>query len=186
MRRLIAPLLLLVVTACGAPPQREYHQAQGAIEAARAAGADVYAPEELAAAEQALERYDAAVAQRDFRQALNHALESRERASAAARQAAADKALRRGEIERLIVTLAAEAERGRVAANGAGRGQEAAARTLRQVITDTERALQDSRAALERDDLRHAQQVLDGLEPRLAQALAPFRTAPEPTPSRRR
>jgi len=187
MRRFAALLLVpLAVMACGAPPEREYHQAQGAIEAARAAGAETYAPQELADAEQALKRYDEAVAQRDFRQALNHALESRERASAAAKKAAADKAVRRGEIERRIVTLAAEAERGRVAANSADRSQDAAARTLRQVITDTERALQNSRAALERDDLKHAQDVLNGLEPRLSQALAPFRTPSTPAPARRR
>ena len=187
MRRLAVLLLLpLAVVACGEPPEREYHQAQGAIEAARAAGADVYAPEELAAAEQALKRYDAAVAQRDYRQALNHALDSRERASAAAKKAATDKATRRGEIERLVVVLAADVERGRVAANAATKAQEAAARSLRQVIADTERALQDSRAALERDDVKQARTLLDGLEARLAQALATFRTpAPPPAPRRR-
>ena len=186
MRRLAILLLLpLAVCACAEPPEREYHQAQGAIEAARAAGAEVYAPEELAAAEQALKRYDEAVAQRDYRQALNHALDSRERASAAARKAAADKATRRGEIERLIVVLAAEAERGRVAAGRATRAQEAAAQSLRQVISDTERALQNSRAALERDDVKQARAMLEGLEDRLAQALAPFRsTAPAPAPRR--
>lgn len=186
MRRLAVLLLLpLAVLACAEPPEREYHQAQGAIEAARAAGAAVYAPDELAAAEQALKRYDEAVAQRDYRQALNHALDSRERASAAARKAAADKASRRGEIERLIVVLAAEAERGRVAANNATRAQESAARTLRQVIADTERALQNSRAALERDEVMEARAMLDGLEDRLAQALVPFRPAP-PAPAPRR
>jgi hypothetical protein len=187
MRRLAALLLLpLVLVACGDPPAREYHQAQGAIEAARAAGADVYAPDELAAAELALTRYDEAVAQRDYRQALNHALDSRERASAAAKKAAADKATRRGEVERLIVVLTADAERGRAAAGGATRAQESAARSLRQVIADTERALQDSRAALERDDLMHAHELLDGLEDRLVQALAPFRsTAPAAAPRRR-
>ena len=186
MRRFAGLLVLPLVTiACAEPPQREYHQAQGAIEAARAAGAEAYAPEELARAEQALKNYDAAVAQRDYRQALNHALDSREQASAAAKKAAAEKATRRGAIERLIVVLAAEAERGRVAANGARAAQEPAARHLRQVITDTDRALQNSRAALERDDLKQAHDLLDGLEARLAEALAPFR-ASLPSPVNRR
>lgn len=187
MRRLAVLLLLpLAVVACSEPPQREYHQAEGAIEAAKAAGAEVYAPEELAAAQTALKRYDEAVAQRDYRQALNHALDSRERASAAAKKAAADKATRRGEIERLIVLLATEVERGRIAANGATRAQDAAARALRQVITDTERALQDSRAALERDDVKRAHDLLNGLETRLQQALAPFGAPAAPPAPRRR
>ena len=187
MRRFAGVLLLpLAVIACSEPPQREYHQAQGAIEAARAAGADQYAPDDLARAEEALKQYDAAVAQRDYRSALNHALDSRERASGAAKKAAAEKAARRGELERLIGRLAAEAERGRAAANSATRAQDAAARNLRKVITDIDRALQDSRAALERDDLEHAHAVLDGLEARLAQALAPFRASDSPAAGRRR
>jgi chromatin segregation and condensation protein Rec8/ScpA/Scc1 (kleisin family) len=186
MRRLAALLLPLALVACGTPPEREYHQAQGAIEAARAAGAAAHAPEELAAAEQALKRYDEAVAQRDYRQALNHALDARERASAAAKKAAADKAASRGAIERTIVVLATQVERGRVTANRATRAQEEAARTLRQVITDTERALQNSRAALERDDLKQAGAVLEGLEPRLAQALAAFDAPAAPAGPRRR
>ena len=190
MRRVVVSLLLgvasIAAAGCAEPPQREYHQAQGAIEAARAAGAETYAADELASAEQALKRYDEAVAQRDYRQALNHALDSRERASAAAKKAAAEKASARGQIERLIVTLAAEAERGRVSANGATRAQESAARNLRRVITDIERALQNARAALEKDDLKQAQQVLDGLESRLTEALAPFRAPETPAPARRR
>ena len=186
MRRFAGVLLLpLAMIACSEPPQREYHQALGAIEAARAAGAEQYAAEDLARAEEALKQYDAAVAQRDYRAALNHALDSRERASGAAKKAAAEKAAKRGEVERLIGLLAAEAERGRVAANGATRAQDAAARTLRKVISDTERALQNSRAALERDDLKQAHATLEGLEARLAQALAPFRT-PDPAPATRR
>ena len=187
MRRLALLMLLpLAVAACGDPPEREFHQATGAIEAARAAGAAIYAPEELAAAEQALKRYGDAVAERDYRQALNHALDARERASAAAKKASADKATKRGEIERMIVVLATNVERGRVAANGATRAQEDAARNLRQVIADTERALQNSRAALERDDVKQAREVLNGLEERLGQALAPFGGPLPPPGSRRR
>ena len=45
MRRLAVLLLLpLAVLACAEPPEREYHQAQGAIEAARAAGLEMSWP----------------------------------------------------------------------------------------------------------------------------------------------
>lgn len=187
MRRL-AVLLLVVfaVSACGTPPEKEYNQAVGAIEAARAAGAAMYAPEELASAEQSLARYADAVAQRDYRQALSHALDSREHATSAAAKAARDKANLRGETERRIAALAAETERGRIAAAGATRAQAAAAQTLRDTITATGRALQEARAALERDDVKAARDLLTGLQERLAQALAPFRTAADPAPRPRR
>ena len=73
---ILLPALLIV--ACGEPPNKELHQAQGAIDAARAAGAAVYAPEELKGAVDALTHAQEAVGQRDYRLALNHALDSRE------------------------------------------------------------------------------------------------------------
>ena len=62
-------------------------QAEGAIEAARAAGADQgHAREELAGGRrEVLKRAGEAVTERDYRLALNHALDARERAQNAAR-----------------------------------------------------------------------------------------------------
>jgi len=178
MRRLVALLLAVAAgAACGTPPEKEYHQAVGAIEAARAAGAATFATEELAAAEQLLVRYDEAVGQRDYRQALSHALDARERATASAAKAASDKALIRGETERRIQAVSAEAEVARRTAAAAPRGQAPALRTLRETIFSTEKALQDARAALERDEIMAARQALEGVEDRLAEALKPFRRA---------
>ena len=78
----------LLITACGDPPNKEMDQAQGAIDAARAAGADRYAATEYTAATDALKRSQDAVAQRDYRLALNEALNSREHAQNAAREGA--------------------------------------------------------------------------------------------------
>jgi len=51
MRRLSALLLpLALVAACSAPPQKELDMAQGALDAARAAGAEQYAVQEYSAA----------------------------------------------------------------------------------------------------------------------------------------
>lgn len=187
MRRLVALLLVVAAgAACGTPPEKEYHQAVGAIEAARAAGAATFAPEELAAAEQLLVRYNEAAGRRDFRQALSHALDARERATAAAAKAASDKALIRGATERRIPVLAADVERARNAAAAATRAQAQAARTLRETISSTERALQEARAALERDDVMAARQALEGAEDRLAEALKPFRPAAGAAPAPRR
>jgi hypothetical protein len=75
----------LSTPACGGdPPDKEIKQAQAAIEAARGAGAGQYAKTEYAAAQDALKRATDAVADRDYRLALNHALDARERAEAAA------------------------------------------------------------------------------------------------------
>ena len=71
-------LALVLLTACGTPPHKEIDQAQGAIDAARAAGADRLATEEFNAATTSLKLANDAVDQRDYRLALNHALESRE------------------------------------------------------------------------------------------------------------
>ena len=73
---------------CATPPTREMDHAQGAIDAARAAGADRYATEQYGAAVKALQNAEAAVGQRDYRLALNYALDGRDRAQRAAKEAA--------------------------------------------------------------------------------------------------
>src|SRR5262245_30894708 len=83
--------------ACSSPPDKEINQAQGAIDAAGAAGAEKYAAEEYRAAQQALQRAHEAVGQRDYRLALSSAIDARERAQEAARQAAEGKAVARSE-----------------------------------------------------------------------------------------
>ncbi|MBA2355071.1 MAG: hypothetical protein H0V80_10430 [Acidobacteria bacterium] len=97
--------ILFLTAACAAPPQKEMDQAQGAIDTARAAGAAQYAAAEFAAAETALRRSNEAVTQRDFRQALNQALDARERAQTAAREAADMKAVARGQAESALTGL---------------------------------------------------------------------------------
>lgn len=82
-------------------------QAQGALDAARAAGADRYAADEYKAAASALHSAQEAVAQRDYRLALNHALDSRERAQAAAKQAADQQAAQRSAAERRLSEVTA-------------------------------------------------------------------------------
>ena len=116
--RVLTLALTLVAGACAEPPNKEMHQAQGAIDAARAAGAERYAAAELAAAVKALAQADAAATQRDYRLALNHALDSRERAQSAAREAAAGRAAARSRAERLLadVTTALATATGRLEA----------------------------------------------------------------------
>lgn len=100
-------MLCLFAAGCGDPPTREMDQAQGAIAAARAARADRYAADEYNAAVTALQRANDAVAQRDYRLALNHALDSRERAQEAAKQAVDQQASLRSSAERRLGELTA-------------------------------------------------------------------------------
>src|SRR5881394_2181844 len=98
----LAVLAAVAGAACGDPPDKEIQQAQGAIDAARAAGADQYAREEFTAAEDALKRSHENVAQRDYRQALNTALDARERAQTAAKEAANNKAIARSDATKAL------------------------------------------------------------------------------------
>ena len=97
MRRVaVAICTLLFCTACSEPPQKEIDRAQGAIDAARAAGADQYAPEPFNAATTAMQQTHEAVQQRDYRLALSRAIDANDRALEAAREAANGKAQAQG------------------------------------------------------------------------------------------
>ena len=158
MRRRFAAVLVLAAAACSAPPDNERHQAEGAITAARAADAPTYAPATLAAAEEALSRYDMAVAQRDYREALRLAVEARDSGYQATREAANEKAIQRGRAERLTAEVTA-------ALDVVRRQPPAAAARHRAWLTDAEQALQEARTVFERQDYR---QVVARLEPILA------------------
>src|SRR2546428_14104665 len=82
-------------------------RAQAAIDAARAAGADQYAREDFAAAQEALKHAREAVDQHDYRLALNYALDSRERAQSAAKLAADQKATARTDAGRTLADASA-------------------------------------------------------------------------------
>lgn len=146
--------LSLLIAACGNPPDKEMQQAQGAIDAARAAGADRYAHEEFTAAEASLAQARAAVDARDYRLALNYALDSRERAQNAARQAADNKATAREAASHALATAvdALNDLRARVKAAESARSAPRAAAQARGAVADAEAAVQKARAAFDRGD----------------------------------
>src|SRR5947208_13995611 len=156
-RAAVCPIVIIVsmmAAACGEPPEKEMQQAQGAIDAARAAGADQYAHAEFTAAQDALKHAREAVDQRDYQSALNHALDSRERAQNAAKEAADRKATARGDAERALSDLTAALTEARVRLKAAESAR-VAPKTLakpRQAIADGEQALQKARAAFGQGD----------------------------------
>jgi len=166
-------LVLVLLAACGTPPHKEMDQAQGAIDTARAAGADRYATEEFRAAERSLTLANEAVGQRDYRLALSHALESREHAQASARLAAESQGRLRADVERAraeIMVLLAQAT-GRL-------GTAEKSRVSRRVVTEAHQAIaaanadvQKADAAVQAQDFSAAQAALSGVKKRISQVI---------------
>ncbi|WP_396624757.1 hypothetical protein [Luteitalea sp.] len=197
--RALVPALVLAAAACASPPQKEMDQAEGAIATARATGAPQYAAAEFTAAEDALRRSHEAVAQRDYRQALNQALDARERAQNAAREAADKKAVARGQAERAIteaeLALATAQQRlGAAVAAGPATGRRAASalagfKALQDVITAGETGLQEARSQLQAQRFADALATATPLTSQIRAATVAFdqeRTAAPPArPGRR-
>jgi hypothetical protein len=187
-RRRAWMLALVLLAACGSPPNKEMDQAQGAIDAARAAGADRYATEEFTAAQRSLTLATQAVDQRDYRLALNHAIESREHAQAAAKGAAETQARLRADVERSrleIMTLLAQAN-GRL-------GTAEKTRALRRIVTEARQALaaanadvQKADAAVLAQDFSAAQAALTGAKKRISQVITRLDAAMSGQSTRRR
>jgi hypothetical protein len=149
-------------------------QAQGAIDAARAAGADRYATEEYQAAVDALKQAQDAVEQRDYRLALNHALDSREHAQAAAKQAADQQvALRSGAERRLseVTALLAQAN-GRLAAAEAAHVPRRSLGAQRAAIASADTSLQKAGTQINDGDYRASQQQLSDTAAQLRLVIA--------------
>jgi uncharacterized protein DUF4398 len=189
-RRVTLSLIVLAAVttlACGDPPDKEMQQAQGAIDAARAAGADQYATEEFTAAETALKHAREAVDQRDYRQALNAALDARERAQTAAKESVNGKATARVEGEKALgaagAALADAQARLKAAENG--RAGARAVTGARKTIASEESAVQEARTAFDRGDYRASIEKATAATARL-RASARDLEAAVPTTGRRR
>jgi hypothetical protein len=188
LRPLIPLLLAVVVSACAEPPSKEMNQAQGAIDAARAAGADVSAPAELNAAIEALRRSEEAAAQRDYRLALSLAIDSRERAQTAAKVAVNVRAKARGDVEGQIgqaSTLLAQA-RARLRDPDVAGLLRRTVQDQRAVIDAATKSLQDARTALNNDDYAKANEAMEGVVGRIQKAIAALDAAADGGRSRRR
>jgi Domain of unknown function (DUF4398) len=159
-------VVVLVAISCAEPPHKEMDQAQGAIDAARAAGAEEYAATEYAAATQALKQANDAVTGRDYRLALNYALESREQAQNAARTAADNRARLRGDVERSIAEAKALIAQAHARLNGPSSAQipRNTRRSAQQRLKQLEGDLQKADAALQAEKYMEADSLLMGIK----------------------
>ena len=180
--RRLALITAILSASCAEPPNKEMNQAQGAIDAARAAGADKFAAAEFTAAQDALKQSEEAVAAGDYRQALSHALDSRERAQNAAKMAVDGRADARGQAERAIAEVATLLSRAQAQLKDADVAR-LNARTLqepRSTVAAAEKMLQEARTALKAEDYPAVTTALNSAAAELQAALTEIDAAASP------
>ncbi len=163
------------------------NQAQGAIDAAKSAGAEQYAKDEYQAAIGAFEKSRTAVTQRDYRQALNYAIDARDRARDSARAAADRRAQARSDAERLlevVTTLVARADTQLKAADAA-RVPRTQPANLPEALAGVREQLQESRGMLERQEYLAAGTALRAQEAEIRKILDELTAAVEAQRPRR-
>jgi HAMP domain-containing protein len=186
--RRLALIAAILSSSCAEPPSKEMNQAQGAIDAARAAGADRFAAAEFNAATDALKRSEEAVAAGDYRLALNHAIDSRERAQNAAKMAVEGRADARGQAERAIAEVATLISRAlaQLKDPDIARLNGRALKAPRSTVAAAEAKLQEARTALKAEDYPAVAKALDGAAAELQAALTQIDAAASPRSSGRR
>jgi hypothetical protein len=183
--RRLALVMFVLSAGCAEPPNKEMNQAQGAIDAARAAGADKFAADEFKAAQDALRRSEDAVVAGDYRQALNHALDSRERAQNSAKLAVDGRADARGQAERAVsevATLLAQAQ-GQLKDPDVVRLNPHVLKGPRSTVTSAATMLQEARTALAAEDYATVPLALDDAARKLRAAMNEIDAAVSPRPS---
>lgn len=186
--RCLALITAILSASCAEPPSKEMNQAQGAIDAARAAGADKFASIEFNAAIEALKRSEDAVAARDYRQALNHALDSRGRAQNAAKLAVDVRADARGQAERGIAEVATLLSRAlaQLKDPDIARVNPPQLKAPRATVAAAEGMLQEARKALKAEDYPAVAKALNGAAAELQAALTQIDAAASPRPPGRK
>jgi hypothetical protein len=183
---LCALLALSAAAGCAEPPTKEIDQAQAAVEVAVSAGAERFAPGDLAAARTALVQARDAVTQRDYKLALSHALTGRERAQTATRTTAEARAVLKRETQAALAdVLALQARAQRLITSAPPGAARVRARRARPAQARLNVSVQEARAAVEAGDDSKAAAVLPGLKTELERLVAELEGAPSAQSSRR-
>lgn len=191
MRRLLIGLLLITIAGCSEPPQKEIDQAQSAVDAARAAGADKYAAEEYSGAAATLQKARDSVEQRDYRQALSYALDARQRALEASHLVPEARTRAKTSAEAAFKATSEQAGRLENAIRSAEE-QKVPARELRaprQTLSAARSALQEARILLDRGNYAEAAASLSPVREKLelaTKAVASIPPRPKPGKGRKR
>ena len=182
LRAVVVVTSLVLLSACAEPPSKEMHQAQGAIDAAKAAGAGQYAADELKGAVDALAQSDVAVTARDYRLALSYALDSRERAQNAAKVAVDARAKARGDAERVLAEATAIVERAeaRLKASDIPKLPRRTVTAVESQVITARKTLQEARTALEGESYEQVRRTAGAVSSEITAAI---RTLDPPGPA---
>jgi Domain of unknown function (DUF4398) len=183
---------VVLFAACSEPPRKEIDQAQQAIDNARKAGAEQYAPDTFAVATAALQQAREAVDQRDYRLALSRAVDASDRAQEAARAAADNKATARSQTEAAVnaINAAAMHLQARLKVADEVRVPARELSPARAVLKDAEATLQKARALLAAENYTAAATAVSGFdaqirsETKVVEAAITLRTARRPARKR--
>jgi hypothetical protein len=180
-------LALLLAVACAAPPNREIVDAEEALKAAKAAGAERYASEAYTQAADAYRLANEAVTAGDYRLALSKAIESREHSQTAARTAADVHARARDEVVQTMSDVVSLLSRAGTELESAERRRvpRPVLRKVRDTLAAVDVDVQKARAAMQKQDFAGAKGTLTGVKARLDQALASLTASRPVQPARR-
>jgi hypothetical protein len=170
-------ILALLAAGCGDdPPNREIQQAQQAIDIAHKLDADRYSTDEFKAAQDALTRARADVVARDYRQALNDAIDARDRAQTAAKDTVDKKDVMKVDVDRSLhdAALAIVDARAKLRTAEAAHRPARIVIPMRRAVADAEMRVQEARTAFDKGDYLNAGDVLTKTRARLDDSVRNF------------
>jgi hypothetical protein len=181
-------LLLFTLAGCSGPPQKEIDEAGSAIDAARAAGAEAYAADDYAGATVALQKARQAVDQRDYRQALNYAIDARQRAVEASRHVVEGRAQSKADAEAELKKAAESVAHLESVLRAAGDAGTPAQELLasHETLQAAKGALQEARTALDARNYVDANARLRGVRENLDAAAERVASIPQRSKGKRR
>lgn len=171
--------LALAFVSCAQPPEEELKAAQTALDSAKRAEADVYAPDAYRSAESTLKDARAKVEQKDYEVAKTAAIRAKEQADQAKSLGETNKQNTRNEAQTLINRLSTGLTDSRTALNNAPRGKGADS-DLDQLSSDlgqAEASLSSARNSLVASKFKDALNQAKTAEVELSQVQGAVQTA---------